>query len=45
LGEDHVCEGGEVEELVVDVEELFEEGFEAVEVYGWLWVEPFEVDV
>lgn len=45
VGEDEVGEGGGVEEGAVDVEELAEEGFGAVEVDCGVEVEPFEVDV
>ena len=45
LREDQVGEGGEVEEGVVGVEELAEEGFEAGEVGCGGGVEVFEVDV
>jgi hypothetical protein len=45
LSEDQVCEGPEVEELVVGIEELAEERFEAVEIYCWGGIEVFEVDV
>ena len=45
LREDQVGEFGEIEELGVDVEELPQEGFNAVEVNGGLGVKPFKVYV
>jgi len=45
LAKDHVGEGREVEELVVDVEKLFEQVLYAMEVDCGLRVEPLEVDV
>jgi hypothetical protein len=35
----------EIEQLRIHVEELAQEVLEAVEIDGWLRVEPFEVDV
>ena len=45
MRQNHVRQLGEVEELVVCVEELAEERFEPVEVNVGGWVEVFEVDV
>ena len=45
LGENEVCEGAKVEQGVVDVEELAEEGFQAVKVDGGLRVEHFKGDI
>ena len=45
MRQDQVCEGGHVEEVAVDVEELAEEGLDAVEVDFGVKVKPFEVYV
>ncbi len=45
MGEDQVCESTKVEELVIGVEELAEESFEAVEVYRRFRIEELEIYV
>ena len=45
LCQNQICDGRQIEQLSINIEKLLEQSLDTVEVYFWLRIKPFEINV